>query len=504
MATLRVSGIASGIDVDSIVKQMMTAKKVPLDKLTQQKQVMEWQRDNYREINSKLVDFKTSKLTSYQKSTAMNTQTAVISGETTSLSAVATAEANGVSMNIKVTQLAKPATATTAGATLSKSDGTRLTSSSTLADLQTLNTSTNSSSTYSLTINKVAISLSSTLSISEALNKINNTEGANVTAKFDEVTGKLSIESKTYSDAGKFSLGASDTFQKLFGGLVTTVYPDGITDYKPAKIEVIGESSSDITKLTFASNNFKLNGVNFTLLNESTSVAKVSTTTDPTKALESIENFVSDYNELLSALTVKVNEERYTDYTPLTDEQKEAMTDSQIESWETKAKSGLLKNDQILKSTISSMRSALSEKLGQLSEYGITTGQYYENGKLYIDEDKLRQALTDNPQAVTRIFQGGADSSTGLISKLSTQMTAAIEKMSSKAGTSKYSSDITAAFKSDSTMGKELADYTTRISDLQDRLDDYEDNLYKRFTAMETAISSYNSQSTSLASYMSS
>lgn len=105
------------------------------------------------------------------------------------------------------------------------------------------------------------------------------------------------------------------------------------------------------------------------------------------------------------------------------------------------------------------MRTAISEKLGQLSQYGITTGQYYENGKLYIDEDKLKQALTDNPQAVTTIFQGGSDSSTGLISKLSTLMTNEIEKMSIKAGTSKFSSDVTVTFKTDSTMGKELADY---------------------------------------------
>lgn len=128
MATLRVSGMASGIDVDTIVKQMMTAKRIPLDKLTQKKQVMEWQRDNFRDVNSKLVDFKTSKLTTYQRSAAMNTQIATVSGETASLKAEATAEANIGSMNIVVTQIAKPATATTAGATMTKSDGTRLTS----------------------------------------------------------------------------------------------------------------------------------------------------------------------------------------------------------------------------------------------------------------------------------------------------------------------------------------------------------------------------------------
>lgn len=498
MANLRVSGFTSGIDVDSVVKQMMTAKRVPLDKLTQQKQTMEWQRENYREINSKLVDFKSNKLTVYDKSSALNTQAAVISGETTALKAVATAEANGVSMNIKVTQVAEPLSATTAGAIMSQSGGTRLTSSSTLADLQKLNTNTAAASNYTVTINNVAISLSSDLSISAAITKINSTTGTNVNAKFDEVTGKLSFSSTTYSNDTKMSFGSGDTFQKLFGGVSST------SPYKPAIIEVIDEKNTP-TQLSFASNNFKLNGIQLTLLAKSTSSSIVTTTTDPTTALDTIKSFVADYNNLLSTLNTKVNEERYNDFAPLTDEQREAMSDTQIETWEKKAKSGLLKNDEILKSTLTAMRSVITEKLGQLSNYGITTGQYYENGKLYIDEEKLKQSISNNPQGIVEIFQGGSGSSTkSLFEKLSTTMTTAVEKLSTKAGTSKYSADLTATFKYDSVMGKSLADYTTRISSLQNKLDDYEDNLYKRFTAMETAMSKYNSQSSSLASYMTS
>ncbi|AHV99345.1 flagellar filament capping protein FliD [Paenibacillus sabinae] len=499
MATLRVSGLASGIDVDSIVKQMMTAKKVPLDKLTQQKQVMEWQRDNYREFNSKFVDFKTNKLTAYDKSSAMNTQTSVVTGDTGALKAEATADANGITMNIKVTQIAQAATAITSGATMAASGQARLTSNSTLADLQKLNTSASATgSVYKLTVNGKSIDLQENLSISEAVSKINQTDGANVTAKFDEVTGKLSISSKTFSTSGTVTLNSGDSFLKLFGtGTITQ------TGYLPATIEVNNGSDAIWTPLEFPSNSFKLNGVSFTLLDKTTTSAKVTTTTDPTKALDSIKSFVSDYNTLMSALNTKVNEDRYTDYTPLSDDQKKEMTDTQIEAWETKAKSGLLKNDDILKSTLTSMRSALTDKLGQLSAIGVTTGQYYENGKLYIDENKLKQALTDNPQQVTAIFQGPSGSSTtGLFDKLSTGLTNSIEKLSTKAGTSKYSSDITIAFKSDSVMGKELTDYTNRISKLQDQMNDYEDNLYKKFTAMETAISKYNSQSSSLTSYL--
>ncbi|WP_150270505.1 flagellar filament capping protein FliD [Paenibacillus tepidiphilus] len=507
MATLRVSGFSSGLDIDSIVKSMMTAKRVPIDKLTQQKQSMEWQRDNYREINSKFVDFKTNKLTAYQKSTAMNTQSATVTGDTTAFKAEASADANNVNMEIKVTQLARPATLQTSGATMSKDGGTRLTSSSTLAALQKQSGGTEVE-TYTVTINNTKISLASNLTINEAVAKINGTDGANVMARFDEITGKLSIESKTYSSTAKLTVSDDNSFLKLFGGKVTPAAEDdtnndGIFDYKPAKIEV-KSADGTTTALQFDSNSIRLNGISITLLSEN-KTATVTTSTDPAKALESIKNFVSDYNTLLSTLTTKVNEERDSDYLPLTTEQKAEMSESQIEAWEKRAKSGLLRNDEILKSTIVAMRSALTEKLGQLSAFGITTGQYYENGKLTIDEEKLNKALTENPQGVVSVFQGASGSSSpGLFSKLTTEMTNAIEKLSIRAGTSKFSADLTADFKIDSMMGKELSDYTKRISNMQNRLDDYEDSLYRRFTAMETAINQYNSQSSSLASYMSS
>lgn len=104
----RISGMVSGLDVDTLVKQMITAKRVPLDKLNQQKQILQWQRDNYREINSKLVDFQNSKLKNYDKSTALNTQTTVVTGNTTALKAEATADANGIPMKMEITELAKP------------------------------------------------------------------------------------------------------------------------------------------------------------------------------------------------------------------------------------------------------------------------------------------------------------------------------------------------------------------------------------------------------------
>lgn len=181
------------------------------------------------------------------------------------------------------------------------------------------------------------------------------------------------------------------------------------------------------------------------------------------------------------------------------------MTDKDIELWEEKAKSGLLKNDSILSTAISDLRSAITSKLGDLSSIGITTGQYFENGKLYLDEDKLKQAILTNPQKVNDLFRGTAiDKTGGIFGAVSNAADKALDKIVLKAGTSKYSTDIKSVYKTESVMGRMLKDYDSRISNLQDRLNDLETRYYKQFTAMETAMNKYNSQSSSLTSLLSS
>lgn len=117
----RVNGF-SGMDIDSMVKSMMAAKRVPYDKLVQDKQLLEWKRDSYREINSKLYTFKSAKLTDkYGFNSALNANKAVISGNTDALRAEATAEANGTEMKVSIERLATRATVETRGVGAGKS-----------------------------------------------------------------------------------------------------------------------------------------------------------------------------------------------------------------------------------------------------------------------------------------------------------------------------------------------------------------------------------------------
>lgn len=497
LATMRINGF-SGMDIDSMVKSLMTAKKEPLNKLNQQKTILEWQRDNYREMNSKLFAFNT-KLKNNGFSSAMNSFKSVVTGNTDAIKVEATANANQIPMEVTVQKLATQASIDSVGA------GYGLKLSSTLGEAFKKSTGADPTTTtnFELKINGEKFEFSDKTSISEVISAINGNTKANATAKFDELTGKFTIASKDFGVNAKLDLDStfSTDFFDAFKGKASPVN-SGDTAYIAKGSNAIVDINNQ-TNLTFESNIFTVNGVQITLLAEtgSNGSSKISTQTDSTKSLDTIKNFINDYNELISTLNTKINETRYKDFAPLSDEQKSEMEDNDIKNWEEKAKSGMLRNDGILKSAVSEMRMKVSEIAGQLSAIGITTGQYFEGGKLYLDETKLKTALEKNPDAVKDLFQGPVSaSSEGLFDKLQKVMDDTMTNFADKAGTSKFDGSLTSPFKTESSMGKQLDDYKDRILALQERLKNLETRYYKQFTAMETAISNLNAQSSSLMS----
>ncbi|MDR6726542.1 flagellar hook-associated protein 2 [Paenibacillus amylolyticus] len=500
---MRINGF-SGMDIDSMVKSMMTAQRVPLDKLNQKKTVLEWTRDSYRELNNKMFTFKNAKLKDqFGMSAALNSYKAVVTGNMDAVRATATANANGVTMNVEVEKLATQAKMETQGA------GTVIKSSTTLEDLQKKSGIATPSDKYELYVNGVNISLDKKLSISEVVTRINSNADAKATAKFDEITGKLTLLSKDYGDKAKLdvvndaSAGKASTLLDVFGGISSEIDP--ITNESVnkstgsnAKIKINNNSIADVE-----SNVLTINGITLTLnaITEPGKPTIISTQNDTTKALETIKSFVNDYNELLATLNSKVNETRYRDFPPLTDEQKKEMTENDIKLWEEKAKSGLFKDDGILKTTISDMRMEIMGRLKGLSAAGITTGQYFENGKLYIDEKKLQEALEKNPQEIIDLLQGPSSApTTGLFDKLQEVMEKGMGSLADKAGTSKFDGSLTATFKTESSMGRQLKEFNKQILNLRERLANMENRYYKQFTAMETAMTKYQSQSASLLS----
>jgi flagellar hook-associated protein 2 len=504
------------MDIDSMVKSMMTIKQMPLDKLNQQKQTLQWQRESYREMNSKFYDFKSNKLFKYQLDSEMNTQKAVTSGNTDAVKAEATADANGIPMTVSVSKLATQTSVSTVGL------GQGYTTTQTLAGVQAKSendlakTETYGSNNYTLDVNGKAFSFKGTTSLSTVISTINSDSKANVTANFDEVTGKLIIKSKNYGvydvgvKEGKVNVTGTSSLLNLFNGV--EIKPEQTVPGVNAGVNA--EVYINNVKMTPSSNTLLINGVQLTFLATTpftgldanslpvdSNPVTITTQTDVDKALSTIKSFVSDYNDLIKVLNDKVEEEKYRTFLPLTDEQKKEMKENEITAWESKAKSGLLKNDDILKSTISSLRETIITKMGSLSSIGITTGKYHENGKLYIDESKLKLVLQNSPQQVMELFQGSTGNQ-GIFSKMAGTMDKSLDAFATRAGTSKFSGDINSIFKEESVMGKRMIDYNKRISNLQSRLEDMETRYYKQFSAMETAMSKYESMSSSLTGYL--
>lgn len=505
----RINGF-SGMDIDSMVKNLMAAKRAPLDKLYQQKETLNWTRNSYREISSKLYDFRVNKLTDkYGVSAAFNSNKAVVSGNTSAVKAEATSSVNGIDMEVTVKELATRTTIETVGVGIGNTNKT------TLAELVTGKAYSDLSDEeknkeYTLTINGVNFTSKNSdnttkslftgeTSISSLISTINGDSKANVLASFDEISGKLILRSKAFgsesedvtSSDGKIDLGIdSSIITDVFKGVSSkTIGNDAV---------VIINNSEEIIK---KNNTFIVNGIQLTLLDKTgtNGVSKITSQTEPDKTVETIKGFVEDYNNLISLLNTKVNEAKYSGYPPLTDEQKKEMKESEITAWTEKAMSGLLKNDDILKSTITSMRNLITENLGKLSNMGITTGKYTENGKLIVDETKLRNAINGNPQSVVDLFQGPSNSPTeGLLDKLADKFEKPLESISQRSGTNKYTTDLTGSFKEESVMGKRLKEYNNRIATMLTNIGNMETRYYKQFSAMETAMNKLQSQSSSL------
>lgn len=162
--------------------------------------------------------------------------------------------------------------------------------------------------------------------------------------------------------------------------------------------------------------------------------------------MNNIKAFVDLYNEVLTALDSKITEPRYRDYQPLTSEEKDAMKEADIEKWEEKARSGLLRSDSIIEGILTDMRRIVAETVGgidglkSLNEIGISAGAYLTNKTrtLTIDERKLREAIEKDPEAVAKIFNNESeiDSEKGLMIRLNEKITAGINKITNRAGNS--------------------------------------------------------------------
>ncbi|MEK8131750.1 flagellar filament capping protein FliD [Paenibacillus filicis] len=496
----RITGMSnSGIDIDAAVKGMLMGQQNKVDKLGQKKQTIEWQRQAYLDMNTKLTDFRNNKLFNFKLEGTLAASKVDISGNQDAISVKATGNAIQGNLNVKVKSLA-----TSASLTSSASVTIDLTKKSLKEQFG------NVSISDSITINGKKVTFDPEKdTLDKVITKIN--KETNVTAFFNTSNKQLVLTSKDTGADTKIEVDMNGELAQALKLQATA----GV-NYKTGQDAQVFIND---TLTSQKSNTFLVNGVEITLKNPSPnpgnsgsnnasdytgSVIRVSR--DVNAIVDSIKTFITDYNSILKTLQDKVSETKYRDFPPLTAEQKESLKEKEIEQWEEKAKSGLLANDSILTSVISGFRSVMSGKVDNGSKYntlaniGIGSIGYLDNGKLTLnDENKLRKALEEDPEAVLNLFTadgtGKKDrSDMGLAERMYADLKSTLDQVKKKTGLSAISLD-------DTVLGKQMKDLTSRIKAGNNRLADLETRYYKQFSAMEQAMQKYNSQSNSLAGY---
>jgi len=501
----RVFGLSgSGLDVDQIVSDLMKVQRMKQDKIKQNKQIAEWQKADYRELNNSLRSLRDAAFNMKLQGTFLAKE--VTSSNEGIVKVTAGNSAVTGSNTIKVTQLAT-------NARLNSTDAVSFDAAkTTLAGQLSIG-----AGTVSFTVNgsEVITIDTSVDSIDTLVSKINEAKmadgsSAGVSAIFDKTLNRLFISSTATGASAQVSFeNIEDTTTGLFSALQLGT-PAGEQPGDPLKLTAYGANAKfnyNGIELEQATNQFVLAGVTYTLTGTSdTETVNINITRDTDAIFNTIKSFVELYNTTIDKVNGKLTEERYPDYLPLTDEQREALSDKQEEKWEERARSGLLRNDSILSSVLRNMRyslsstvSGLDDDYNNLADLGITTGAYYEKGKLYINEEDLKKAINDNPDAVMRLFTNSSDepNEKGLAARLYDDLNSGINQLIDLAG-----GDSSFQLVDDSVLGEKIRNYNKQIADWDDRLQRIEDRYYKQYAALETALSQLNQQSYSLLSLL--
>lgn len=476
---MRMTGFASGMDINQMVKDLMQAERLPLQKMEQDSLWLTQRRDAYREVNTKLLDFD-NKFLDMRMSSTYTSKTASSSSDAISVSA--SNQATDGNYSFEVTQLASAATR------YSGVDGTAF-GEGYDADQALAAEYVGQEVSFDYHDQDGPKTVSFTIEDGESLNdvlgRISEESSGAVRAFYDQNSDRVFMER---TETGDFNQGGQE-----FEGLNAF-----FTDTLNISAEEQGGTDAEFTyngiEMTSHSNNYQFNGMNLTF--NSTGTANVSVSQDVDGAVDKIKEFVNQYNELIDFMNGKVGEERYRDYPPLTEEQKKEMSEREIELWEERSQSGELRNDGILRSALSGMRSAWYESvdnpngdLSRMAEVGITTtSNWRQGGKLEIDETKLREKLQEDPSAVHRLFSNSDEgNSRGILNRVEDVVESTRDRIRDRAGTATQTEH-------QYTMGRELKNMAERMANFERRMQQTEQRYWDQFTAMEKAMQKYNEQ----------
>lgn len=487
---IRLSGMVSGLDTESLVQELVSSYSLKKENYEKSQTKLEWKQEKWQELNAKIYKLYTGSLANLRMSKAYNTKKTVVSDDTKA-TVIAASNAIEGSQSLEVKELASTAYLTGADLKGSYKSTTKLSE---------LGITSDTAITLTVGGEDKEISLTADMTISEFTAALKE---SGLNASFDENNQRFFISAKSSGAAADFEIsGDSKALAAL--GIDYNSEDGGAVKIDGADAKILLNKA----EFTSSSNNFSINGLTIEVKEKTTSAVTLSTSVDVDAIYDTIKGFLSEYNELIKELDTLYGADSAKGYEPLTSEEKEAMSEDDIEKWENKIKDSLLRRDSTVGSISTMLKSAMQStyeingRTYSLSSFGISTLGYFtssefEKGVYHIDgdsddastsgnDDKLKSMIASDPEAVGTFFKS-------LVSDLYT-----------KIGEKMQATQLSSAFTvyNDKQMNTELTDLKKKISDWEDYVTEQEDYWYSKFTSMETALSELQSNSSYLSSLL--
>lgn len=507
---IRITGMASGMDTDAMVKDLVSAYKKKGESFTKTQTKTEWKQEAWTELNNKVKSFFNKYASEMRFSSAYAKKKTNVS-DTSKASVLAGENAVNGTQKLKITELAKAGYLT--GAKLERTDAEgkpiEITANTKLSEL-------GYSGSQSISIGfgekdaegnyktqTEAFDIDGDMTIAD-FTKLVSSSSSGISASFDEANGRLFINSTKSGVDNDFHFESDGDLASLTDALGLTGSSDAVRiDGTDAEIYLNG------ARFTSDTNTFSINGLTITAKDKTTGEEGINLTTDTDYdgIYDSIKDFFKEYNSLVNEMSKLYNAKSSKGFEPLTSEEKEEMSDDEVEKWESKIKDSLLRYDQDLNSVMNAMVDPMLSVFEingtkySLSSFGIETQDYFsaaenEKNAYHIDGDdddsvgagktnKLKAMIANNPEDTAQFFQN--------------LMQGLYKSLNDIQGTSNESTTY-GSFYSDKQIKEDIEAQKKKVTDWESKVADIEEKYYKQFTAMEKAMTKLNSQQSSMAS----
>lgn len=533
---IRMTGMVSGLDTDSIVKELVSAYSTKKEKYEKERTKLGWKQEIWKSLNKEVNSFYKS-AGNLRFDSGYNTKKTTSSDST---KATVSASGNATVGTQKLHVLSTAQSGYLTGGKITASDSSaKVTSSTKLSELGFTEDETALKFIAKDKDGKdisADIKLSKDSTISDAVKALRD---VGLNASFDENNGRIFLSSSATGASTDFSLKSdgSDASKNLLNTLALNTDASEVTEASKRATKIDGSDAAIVLNgvvYTSSSNNFSINGLSISVnavtdsvdlskaktngsldadkisdmlantpLNDSEAIS-ITTSTDTQGIYDKIKDFITGYNNIINKMTKLYNADSAGNYEPLTDDEKSEMSDSEIEKWETKIKDSLLRRDSTLSTVMSAMTTAMSGgatvngKTYFLSNFGISTLGYMnaaenEQNAYHIDGDEDDENTSGNTDKLMTALNSDPDTVMDFMKQMATNLYNAIDKQMTRTTLrSKYS------IYNDKEMTTQYKNYTTTIKEWETKISDKEDYYYKKFSSMESALSKLNSQTSSL------